>query len=183
MYAGDHAGFYPPRADGGTAAAPDPRWPGRLQDGYRNVKLLVCPTDGKDPATLTTMPNVADASPRSYIFNGANDYTTNWAVKGWSLPENAIHYSSETVMFGEKKTTSQHYYMDLLEVPRANLSGNEYYELEQKRHGSGVGANYGFADGSVRYLKAWKAFNPICLWAVTEAGRTNADYIYPLPPN
>ena len=172
MYSGDNKGLFPPRSSGGATNAPDPRWPGRLQDGYRNVKLLVCPTDGPNPATLPD-PHPADSSPRSYMINGCNDFTTNWNTTGWSMVESAIKNPSETISFGEKKTASFHYYMDLNEISD-KVIGNDFGELEQARHSSGAGGNYAFIDGSARFLKVWRSLGPVYnLWAVTEDGRTN----------
>jgi prepilin-type N-terminal cleavage/methylation domain-containing protein/prepilin-type processing-associated H-X9-DG protein len=174
MYASDNSGLFPVRADGGTSNAPNPRWPGSLRDGYRNVKVLRCPSDGpQDPATYADIDQY-DSSPRTYILNGWNDYTTNWNAIGWSLPENAIAVPSETVVFGEKKNKSQHFYMDLEEG-----KGNDYEELNQSQHTSGAGSNYNFADGSVRFFKLWLTVGPdINRWAVTATGRTNATYVF-----
>jgi hypothetical protein len=47
-------------------------------DNYgRNVKMLLCPSDGhNDPKSLETNTKnyPADTAPRSYLFNGFNDY-------------------------------------------------------------------------------------------------------------
>ena len=69
MYASENDGLFPPRSKGTP-----PRWPGALRDGYRDLRLLVCPSDGPDPNRIRTSPDPADAAPRSYIFNGWNDY-------------------------------------------------------------------------------------------------------------
>jgi prepilin-type N-terminal cleavage/methylation domain-containing protein/prepilin-type processing-associated H-X9-DG protein len=173
MYAGDHGGLLPPRSAG--TVTNDARWPGRLRDGYRNLKLLVCAVDEKPDAPITFGGvDEADKSPRTYIFNGWNDYTTNWNSTGWSLPENAIKYPSETIFFGEKKHTSGHFYMDLIE----GRTGNDWEELNQTRHKSGAGSNYSFADGSVRFYKLWRTVgDQFNLWAVTDAGRTNPAFV------
>ena len=174
MYADDNEGMFPPRTDSGTVAAPNPRWPGRLKSGYRNTRVLLCPSDLPNPETLRTAPDQFDAASRSYIFNGWNDYTTNWNGTNWSMPENVIKFASETILFGEKKPTSMHYYMDLNETDPSSQIGNDYGELKQDRHSGGAGSNFTFADGSVRFLKIWRSVGPVYnLWAVTEAGRTN----------
>src|SRR3954471_21388248 len=49
-------------------------WPTALQDGYQDLRLLVCPSDGPDPNTNKTAPSPADAAPRSYMMNAWNDY-------------------------------------------------------------------------------------------------------------
>jgi prepilin-type N-terminal cleavage/methylation domain-containing protein/prepilin-type processing-associated H-X9-DG protein len=177
MYAGDNRGFYPPRTGGGTAAAPDPRWPGRLRTYYRDLAVQVCPSDGPPaPATITTSVNQADASPRTYIINGWNDYfgVEAWSIIDQGMPENGIVYPTDTIFFGEKMTNSPHYYMDLYED-----KGNDFDQLNQALHSNGLGSNYSFADGSVRFLQAWLDVGPAMnLWAVTDAGRTNFAFNY-----
>src|SRR5947207_10110654 len=101
MYADDNEGLYPPRSVGTP-----PRWPGALRDGYKDLRVLVCPSDGPIPATGTGSPDPADAAPRSYIINGWNDYfqahVTNaapdlmTAIIGMTINESVIKESSET---------------------------------------------------------------------------------------
>src|SRR5438270_6488197 len=85
MYVNENQGAYTPRNN-------TSRWPDRLYDNYgKNIKILLCPTDIAsltDPATIgsSASNNVADASPRSFLINGWNDYfgdqfgTTVWPV-------------------------------------------------------------------------------------------------------
>lgn len=181
LYADDNRGFFPPRASGQTN---DMRWPARLRETYRDLKILTCPTDIlNSPSTDTTSVDVADASPRTYFINGGNDYNTvAWSSLGWSVPESAIRFASETITFGEKKNESSHYYMDLEEIdPNApgTGAGNEYGQLNQTRHSTGAGSNYSYADNSVRFVKNWRTVGPdINAWAITVEGRTNARYVY-----
>jgi prepilin-type N-terminal cleavage/methylation domain-containing protein/prepilin-type processing-associated H-X9-DG protein len=180
MYVDDNDGKQPKRALG---AAPG-SWPTTLSDYYKDFKLLRCPSDGPNPATITTVPQVPDQQPRSYIINGWNDYfqetTPSWSfsmIAGTEMPESGIKEASETVLFGEKQTDSQHYYMDFLETP----GGNDFEEVEHARHsgkGASGGSNYAFADGSARYLHYGKSVSPINLWAVTSTWRTNSPTIY-----
>ncbi len=164
LYAGDNEGEFPPRA------LPPNTWVNELQPYYQADTLLVCPSD-------------ASWETRSYLFNGWNDFfettltgTDYEAYKDWFWPhgmkESAIHDPSETITFGEKLTGSFHYYLDY--QPGA---GNDLEEVEQARHAytaqdkrSGV-SNYGFADGSVRYLKNGRSLAPLNLWAVTTERR------------
>jgi prepilin-type N-terminal cleavage/methylation domain-containing protein/prepilin-type processing-associated H-X9-DG protein len=178
MYAGDDAGKYPPRTGGGSTAAPDPRWPGRLRTYYRDLAVLVCPSDsGTNPATITTSIDPADGAARTYIINGWNDYFgtqfSDVKIDG-SMPESAIKYPTDTVFFGEKMYTSPHYYMDLFED-----KGNDFDQLNQALHSNHLGSNYSFADGSVRFLQAWTDVGPAFnLWGVTDAGRTNYAFTF-----
>jgi prepilin-type processing-associated H-X9-DG protein len=91
---------------------------------------------------------------------------------------------SETIVFGEKVTTSPHYYMDFMEVTAENVEGNDFTEVEHRRHARGGGgpaaggSNFAFADGSARYLKYWHSLTPVNRWGVTDAWRNNV----PLAP-
>jgi hypothetical protein len=77
-------------------------------------------------------------------------------------------------VFGEKKSTSNQYFMDLLET----AAGNDNTELERGRHSAGSqpvvgagGSNHAFSDGSARYMKYWDAVKPLNMWAVNDADR------------
>jgi prepilin-type N-terminal cleavage/methylation domain-containing protein/prepilin-type processing-associated H-X9-DG protein len=178
LYADDNRGMFPVRTLGETN---NPRWPGRLRETYRDLNILRCPSDGPNtPPTVTSSSDLADASPRTYIINGFNDFFSDPVTQspldmnsiiGKAMPENAIHHASDTVMFGEKKNVtadnSVHYYMDLEEG-----QGNDYDQLNQARHSTGAGANYAYADGSVRFAKVWKTLGTnVNSWAVTDWGR------------
>lgn len=187
MYADDNRGFYPARTDGGTTAVPNPRWTGRLRDGYRDLKVLRCPSDGPDAPVSGAGVDPSEKANRTYIINGFNDFFAETmgvpldmnAINGKTVSENTIKFPSETVSFGEKKNKSEHYYMDLEEGV-----GNDWAELSQTAHSSSRGSNYSFADGSVKLVKEWGtigAKTPVVLpnlWAVTEWGRTNVRYIH-----
>lgn len=176
LYEDDNRGMFPVRTGGETN---NPRWPGRLRDTYRDLKVLRCSSDGPNtPPTVTSSPDPADAAPRTYIINGCNDYFKEQmgaafdmnAILGKSMPENAIKHPSETVTFGEKRNISaeysMHYYMDLEEG-----KGNDYDQLNQTRH-SGSGSDYAFGDSSVRFVKNWKTLGTnYNSWGVTDSGR------------
>jgi prepilin-type N-terminal cleavage/methylation domain-containing protein/prepilin-type processing-associated H-X9-DG protein len=180
MYLDDNGGRYPERNTG-------PRWPERLRPGYLDLRVLRCPTDGpKAPQTGETRTNElpADSAARSYIINGWNDYFelqlgaefSMQNIMGLSMVESAVPEPSDTVVFGEKDSTSGHFYMDFREGP----VGNDITEVEQGRHGTATrgsrtgSSNYAFADGSTRQLKYGKSFSPLNLWAVAPRWRTNA---------
>jgi prepilin-type N-terminal cleavage/methylation domain-containing protein/prepilin-type processing-associated H-X9-DG protein len=155
MYEDDHEGLTPPRSLPNS-------WPTQLRDGYKDLRLLLCPSDGPNPATGINTPAAwpADSAPRSYIFNGWNDYfqatLTNFSMSSiilQSIKESEIKLPTDTIVFGEKETASPHFYMDFLE----SAAGNDFEELEHSRHmgtkATGGGSNYAFADGSARYLR------------------------------
>jgi len=174
MYVDDNHGRLLPRVHTN-------RWPAALRDGYLDLSILKCPSDGPNPATRQDSPAEADLAPRSYILNGWDDHFK--AAGLWeryyngdpalTLLENEIAESSETVVFGEKNYTSPQFYMDF-----------EFYDdikaLDQSKHSSGPrgpdgngggGSNHAFLDGSVRFLRFGGAFKPVNLWALVPAVR------------
>jgi len=174
MSVDDYEGQFPPRPANGN----QPRWPNQLRENFLDTHLLACPSDPKPGGNPNT--TNADAAPRSYIINGWNDYFEEQGIAfgsigGKSMPESAIKLPSDTIVFGEKLTGSGHYFMDFLELDSATLSGNDFTQVEQSRHGitrtSSGGSNYAFADGGARYLAFGKMFMPETLWAVTDRWR------------
>jgi prepilin-type N-terminal cleavage/methylation domain-containing protein len=165
MYADENEGLYPIHGGGNKD-----KWPVVLQDGYKDVRLLKCPSDVPNPEHFgkgTGLP--ALEAPRSYIMNGFNDYYDYTNFSGQAFPETAIKETSETIVFGEKESTSGHWWMDYKD-------GDDFKELEESRHGVGVkakagGSNHAFADGSARFLRFGKALYPINLWAVRPQDR------------
>ena len=187
IFVTDNDSYYPPRSD-------TDRWPHRLADSYgSNVKLLLCPSEMQTPITIGISPsnNIPDASPRSYIINGWNDYFA-WADpkndpqglnSGDKIREDAISETSMTIVFGEKTDGDGDFYMDVNEG-----SGNDFAGvLNQSRHDSNPqaaaagwgagGSNHAFADGSGRFVKFPQTVYPANLWAVTQLGRTNTYVI------
>jgi prepilin-type N-terminal cleavage/methylation domain-containing protein len=194
MYSDDNHGQLPPRSS-------VERWPAAFTPNYRNLKLLRCPTDGPaDPKTGSTDTNKypADAVPRSYLINGWNDYFkstlsdadfTKYMSAGSQecFKPSLIPHPSDTVILGEKKSSSPHYYMDLLEPGRSQdfpgvVLGNDETELEQGRHvGLGPGTRSGgsihaMADGSARFIKYWRALGPLNLWCTLDVDRSSPNY-------
>ncbi len=177
LYAGDHRGLYPPRAN-------QNRWPTQLRAAYQDLKVLLCPADPTNRVRRTgpppTRPPGPDAAPRSFILNGWNDYFQEVlrlpfaSLGGKSLPESAITQPTQTIVFGEKVTGSEHFYMDCFEG-----QGNDVDQIERARHLSGgrqssAGySNYAFADGSARLVKRGQLLYPLNLWMVTDYWRNH----------
>ena len=178
LYADDFDGKFPARLS-------SRRWTSVLRDGFKDLRVLTCPSDRPHPKTFGTDTNnfPADAADRSYIINGWNDYylaaLTPDELAKWksgqsdaAVPETAVKEPSDTITFGEKAWESGHFWMDFNQL-------DDIQQLDQNKHGvavksgKGGGSNYAFIDGSVRYLKFGKAFSPINLWAITDAARTN----------
>ena len=165
FYIDEEEGYFPKQR--GSA---DTRWTTALLDGYKDLKILRCPSD------LLATPGTADptwpanAANRSYILNGFNDYWRGTPTNGAALPESAVTEPSETIIFGEKKSDSGHYWMDYWDY-------DDGRQVEEGRHGCHTGeaggSNYAFVDGSVRYLRYYRSFDPINLWFVVPELRTN----------
>ncbi|MBI2947330.1 MAG: type II secretion system protein [Verrucomicrobia bacterium] len=162
VYADDHDGEFPLRRRQPT------HWVTSLKPYYVEPAVLKCPSDrfGQD---------------RSYLINGWNDYFQSTlspedyqTFTNWSWPHgmkaSAIPNPSDTITFGEKKSTSGHVHMDF-----SQGRGNDIEQVEQGRHGAGGpgsgGSNLAFADGSVRYVPFGRSLKPVNLWAVTEEWR------------
>jgi prepilin-type processing-associated H-X9-DG protein len=175
LYADDNESFYPPRTNSN-------RWPTRLQEFYRNLNLLVCPTDALrgTPPTDTGAATLPDRSPRSYLINGWNDYFPQDALTApHAMKETDVLKPSVTIIFGEKKNdptaqppVAMDYFMDMFE----GLSGNDEERVERGRHAvprpsrSGV-SNFAFVDGNVHLLKYDASTWPFNQWAVREEDR------------
>jgi prepilin-type N-terminal cleavage/methylation domain-containing protein/prepilin-type processing-associated H-X9-DG protein len=190
LYSDENEGLYPPRTNRN-------RWPTLLLPNYFNTNLLVCPTDLQRgvPLTDTSSSAPADRAPRSYLINGWNDYfeeildpTTfqSQYMAGTypqaSMKELAVLRPSDTIVFGEKKNlpgesppVSSDYFMDLDE----GLMGNDADRVEQACHGAirrgtrGGGSNFGFVDGSARYLKYGMSVWPENQWGVDQDQRNH----------
>lgn len=169
----------------------EPQWPDGLRSGYRDPRLLRCPTDIADAGHFPASSQFeADNSPRSYLLNAWNDYFQEFLSRDdydnvymrarsiWTMPDNVIRQPSETILLGEKESRSPHVYMDLTQG-----MGNDLTEIEYFRHSSrnrqGGGSNFAMADGSSRFMKYPAALAPFNLWAIYDAWRTNAAIIGP----
>jgi prepilin-type N-terminal cleavage/methylation domain-containing protein/prepilin-type processing-associated H-X9-DG protein len=179
LYVDDNNGYYPPRSQTN-------RWPNLFYENYgKNTKMLLCPDDVNPvPQSLgsSSSNNVADASPRSYIINGWNDFFGGYN-QGDSMKENNIVFQSDTVVLGEKKADHGDFYMDMLEANGPGGVGNDFSGiLEQSRHDSRGpdtqtgGSNYTFADGSARFMKFGASVWPKHMWAITESNRIYYAY-------
>jgi prepilin-type N-terminal cleavage/methylation domain-containing protein/prepilin-type processing-associated H-X9-DG protein len=180
IYMDDHHGQFPRRSYPG-------RWPQQLYNCYGgNVRLLRCPSDGRNPATWETDSTKypGDAAPRSYIINGLNDYfkdavgwTGDWntfeslMLAANAMKENVVLLPSSTIALGEKETSAGDYYMDIFE--NGGIGNDLTGVAEQSRHdGAGPGthsggSNYAFMDGSARFLKFSTSLDPLNLWCVS----------------
>jgi len=196
MYSGDYNDQLPHRGGSPQQMA---RWPQQMYDSYgHSLKMLLCPTEignGITPATETNSPYLPDASPRSYLMNGFNDYyseslgipSSSWsaleaqiAATPASIKEDFIIHPSDTVVLGEKKSNAGDYYMDIYEN-----SGNDTTGIaEQTRHDSRGddtmtgGSNYSMVDGSARFIKVPEAFTPLNLWCNSDVDRANNAFSY-----
>ena len=173
LYANDNEGVFPPRNNA-------KRWPAQLQSNFDNLRVLICPSDNPPAGSDTD----ADLAPRSYVMNDFSDYFSATLTPGTfklfskglypgAVTEGNIKHPGETIFFGEKKTSSSQFYVDL-------NTGTILDVTEQGRHLRSAtggfatgGSNYSFADGSVRYIPFGKSLCPENQWALTDSGRTS----------
>jgi prepilin-type N-terminal cleavage/methylation domain-containing protein/prepilin-type processing-associated H-X9-DG protein len=186
LFANDNGGQFPPRFQG-------PHWPAQLYSEYHNARVLECPADEAYRAAIQVATNDMDAAPRSFLMNGCMDFfLVNFSpleVKAWtkgtlelSLLDTSIRRPSETLLFGEKRSGSTRFYLDLTTDPAAFLA-----DLEEGRHGGSPqenpnrsgNANYAYADGGVRNLAYGKSTCPLNLWGITDQWRTDAAFCRP----
>ena len=178
MYVDDNEGKHYPRTR-------YPLWTMGMKSYFIEPKILVCPDD---PGAYRNLGN--NDLPHSYLINAWNDYfeplltPAEWDIYlnqvAWTngMPEGAVKQPSETLLFGEKVSDIGQHYMDLMQDIPGYGSGNDFGTIEQGRHSKGSGSvgegsNFGFCDGSVRFLRYWQSIRPYDLWAVTDLWRTN----------
>ncbi len=175
----DHDGYFPPRTLGNEPGRPG--WPGRVNRYLSNTRVFLCPQDPN--RTLRFAPDLnagsfhdpADRALRSYIMNGWNDYFLapegrpydHEFLKTKQMKLASIREPAGTVVFGEKRPESYHFFMDFLED-----EGNALHELIWNMHGAqpgreqSGGSNHAYADGHVAYVPHGKSFRPVNQWAV-----------------
>jgi prepilin-type N-terminal cleavage/methylation domain-containing protein/prepilin-type processing-associated H-X9-DG protein len=159
-YANDNDGELPGRAEGDVD-----KWPKALYAYLNDWRVYVDPGDAK-ARTLKQedLLNNTGGNKTSFFFNGFNDVGA-YTDSSIRVRLQQISSPASTIMLGQKKYGTYHFYMDLAEPPHGNQN-----DVLNKEAYSG-GSNYVFADGSARYLK--KADYSDQLWMV------NKDYSIP----
>jgi prepilin-type N-terminal cleavage/methylation domain-containing protein/prepilin-type processing-associated H-X9-DG protein len=185
VYLTDNQSIFPPRSD-------QDRWPDKFYDSYAHqLKMLLCPSEITNaPLTAGASPsnNVADASSRSYLINGWNDYFKTVLsdddfnnYMGGTYPQGMkqtdIRQPTSVILLGEKSSQAGDFYADLLNGDDIDLVVNESRhdstgQANQNGMGNG-GSNYVFADGSGTFIKFPFSLNPLNLWAI---GTNQAAY-------
>lgn len=170
MYADDNQDLLPSRNYGSGSV-----WIDSLRPYYKNPETLKCPVD---PYSVS----------QSYLMNGFIDYFVVTSFAGdWDeffgtyksggfagMKWSSIPNPAETIALGERRADSKDdHYMDIW-PPR--YGSDHLAEVDHSKHRSGKtltsgGSNYGFVDGSARYIRFPKAFSPKNLWAVTDQFR------------
>lgn len=188
LYAGDNQDVLPPPQQ--TSG----RWPEQLRRNYVALRLLICPSDTA-AVTAVVPPKLAsaDQAPRSYLINAFADYyaalagQTN-APPDWNavpatlrMKHSAFPHPTDTVVLGEKASTSSAYEVNIFEEPSSsylkNLAENRHSNPTQARKAGG--ANFVMADGRVQFLRWGESTCPINLWAVTDRWRTDGALCRP----
>lgn len=188
FYAGDNQNVLP------LPQQPSARWPEQLQHSYRNLKLLVCPTDLSARGDGLALPVTnANFAPRSYVINAFADYyadllgQSNMPTSWKSTPpyllmkDSAIPHPTETVTFAEKADDAVGFEVNIFQAP----TGSYLKDVAENRHSNpthsarGGGANFAMADGRVQYLSWGESTCPKNLWAVLDRWRTDAALCRP----
>jgi prepilin-type N-terminal cleavage/methylation domain-containing protein len=181
VYLTDNQSIFPPRLT-------QDRWPDKFYDSYgRQLKMLLCPSETTNsPLTaggppLSVSNNVADASPRSYLINGWNDYFKSVlsdndfnSFMGGTYPQGMkqtdIRQPTGVLLLGEKSSQAGDFYADLLNGDDIDQVVNESRhdstgDANQNGMGNG-GSNYVLCDGSGQFIKFPFSLNPLNLWAI-----------------
>ena len=187
VYLTDNQSIFPPRSDAD-------RWPDKFYDSYAHeVQLLVCPNETTNSPTTygggSNSNNVADASPRSYLINGWNDYfnsildepTFKNSYMAGTYPQGMkqtdIRQPTQVILLGEKSSQAGDFYADLLNGDDIDLVVNQSrHDTTGQANNTGYGAggsNYAMADGSGQFIKFPFSLNPLNLWAI---GTNQAAY-------
>ena len=154
-------------------------WPAQLKAYYQDAKVLRCPTDPGVRSVEDTN-SVTDA--RSYVFNLFSDFfEQSLSPDDWKLftkgrysngmKQDNVKRVTETVVFGEKKTESTQFDVDVRSVTASILATTEQGRHSSTGDGKSGGSNHAFADGGVRFIKYGHSLCPENKWAVTDAGR------------
>ncbi len=178
VYLNDNQSIYPPRS---TAD----RWPDKFYDTYgRKVQILLCPSEMTNTpysVGMNNSNNVADASPRSYLINGWNDYFksllddddfNNLYMNGQysqGMKQSALLQPAGEILLGEKSSQHGDFYADLLDGDDIDQVVNESRHDANAQDsltgmGSG-GSNYAMCDGSAHFIKFPFSLTPLNLWA------------------
>jgi prepilin-type N-terminal cleavage/methylation domain-containing protein/prepilin-type processing-associated H-X9-DG protein len=178
VYLTDNQNIFPPRSY-------QDRWPDKFYDSYgHKLPILLCPSEMTNaPLTAGAYPsnNVADASPRSYLINGWNDYFSNVLDSAdfnsymdgtypQGMKQTDIRQPTSVILLGEKSSQAGDFYADLCNGDDIDLVVNESRHdssgpANQNGMGNG-GSNYVFCDGSGQFMKFPFSLDPLNLWAI-----------------
>ena len=177
LYVDDNHGYFPPRLD-------NDRWPDKFYDSYgRKLQILLCPSETTAPATAgggSSSNNVADASARSYLINGWNDYFHDTLSSAdfssymsgtypQGMRQSVIMQPTSTILLSEKVATAGDFYADLLngdDIDQVvNESRHDANGLDSSIGMGSGGSNFTMTDGSVQFIKFPFSLDPLNLWA------------------
>lgn len=177
FYREDHSGFLPVSAFGR-------RWVTLFAPVLQNPRVLQCPEDRSMRQEAVATGKQIDFAPRSFLFNGFSDFVAEQfpgklavpvrqGLLGARLPDSRVEEPGETLMFGEKASTSDAWELDVF-LPNSGFLA----DLDEARHGvnghsrRGM-SNYVMLDGSSRILPFGESTCPRNLWGITEECRTD----------
>ncbi len=138
LYASENDFYLPSRVQSSD------KWPVLLFEYLKDRKAYADPGDPQNFLVTKKDPLSNSANNTSYIMNGFNDVGA-FSDETVSVKLSSVDNPSNTILLANQSNTSN-FYMDFAE-------GNQSNGVLRKKIFNG-GANYLFADGSVRFLKA-----------------------------
>lgn len=138
LYANENDNFLPSRVQSSD------KWPALIYAYMRDRKAFADPGDPRNFLVTKTDPLSNERNNTSYIMNGYNDVGA-YADESTTIKASSLDSPSQTILLANQ-SASGNFYMDTAE-------GNQSSGVLRKKVFND-GANYLFADGSVRFLAA-----------------------------
>jgi prepilin-type N-terminal cleavage/methylation domain-containing protein len=167
--------MFPPGLGKDPGVPRDQRWPAQVfKPPVWNPPVMKCPSDQLEPVPPTLpLTEPENGAEHSYILNN------HLRDKGPKFSNKVAGKSdSDVVLMGEKVTTEDDYYMELMGSVVQKVSDFGRI-VDTKRHGRVLGSNYLFKDGSVRAEPPDSAMAGIDPWDLPAGSQTTPA---PEPP-
>ena len=166
QYVQDDDEYYPlwSQCVNGNTCSGSNGWVRAIQSYVKNEEIFQCPSELTPPG-----PGLAAANPATnesdYFYNFNIGGNANNDSMGQSRPSSLFVYTADTIMVGDNRSGGEYIYANCPPVnscENSTLDGQNYYQYGTSgnivdptaptRH-MNSGANYGFADGHVKFLQ------------------------------
>ncbi|MCB1126145.1 MAG: DUF1559 domain-containing protein [Verrucomicrobiae bacterium] len=171
MYAGDHEDQLPPRSGSGDGV----EWVERLQPYYVDREVLRCPEDRGEVEASYLLNGFIDFFAVTRFAGNCDEFFGAYKSGGFpGMKLSGIPEPSDTITLGERRSDSEG--DATMDIWPPEYGSDHLLKVDHGKHrsssgGRSGGSNYGFADGSARFLNYGVAFSPKNLWAVTKQFR------------